>query len=157
MFLFAIGIIRKINAPNKEIEKQNKEIEKQNKEIEKQNKEIEKHNNTIKSQLNALEEQNKIISEQNKIIIKKAGKIFKQGTSIDNLHNKLKTSNEKYDEDIKSLYKKINNNENKLNDLWISLSLEKNLNNQIRIFSRKNVTIVENQYKNLLIHIKCYI
>ena len=157
VLFFSIGFIWKIDSLNKKIEEQNKKLEEKNEKLEEQNEKLEDQNHTIISQMEAIKEQNKTIAEQNKNIAKKENKILKQGTSIGKLHDTLTKTNENFNKVIESLNNKIINNEDDIKKLkeensaiWISFSLQKNLNNQISIYSRKKIMILENQYQRII-------
>ena len=143
VLFFSFGFIWKIDNLNKKIEEQNEKLEDQN--------------HTIISQMEAIKEQNKTIAEQNKNIAKKENKILKQGTSIGKLHDTLTKTNENFNKAIESLNNKIKKNEDDIKKLKeensairISFSLQKNLNNQISIYSRKKIMILENHYQRII-------
>ena len=76
--------------------------------------------------------------------------IFIQLTRLSNQGKRIEEQNKELVKEINSLKEKNLNQENKLNDLCISVSLQKNLNNQISIYSKKKIALLENQYSRII-------
>ena len=76
--------------------------------------------------------------------------IFIQLTRLSNQSKRIEEQNKELVKEINSLKEKNLNQENKLNDLCISVSLQKNLNNQISIYSKKKIALLENKYSRII-------